>query len=42
LKAGGVAYATTGGHLDDIKDKLDKFSADIIAGMIMVPTAPAA
>jgi len=41
LKAGGVDYATSGGFVDDIKDKLDAYKADIISGKIVVPTDPA-
>jgi basic membrane protein A and related proteins len=37
LKADGVGYATSGGFLDDIKDQLDAFKADIISGKITVP-----
>ncbi|MGE0880256.1 MAG: BMP family protein [Acidimicrobiia bacterium] len=37
LKVDGVGYATTGGHLDDIKDKLEAAKADIISGKITVP-----
>jgi Uncharacterized ABC-type transport system, periplasmic component/surface lipoprotein len=37
LKADGVGYSTTGGHVDAIKDKLEAFKADIIAGKITVP-----
>ncbi len=40
LKNNGVDYSTSGGYLDDVKDKLDKIKADIIAGTITVPTAP--
>jgi len=40
LKAGGVDYATSGGFVDDIKDKLDAYKADIISGKIVVPTDP--
>ena len=40
LKSGGVDYSTTGGHIDDIKSKLDTFKQDIIAGTIKVPTTP--
>jgi basic membrane protein A len=40
LKSDGVGYSTSGGYLDDVKDKLDKIKADIIAGTITVPTAP--
>jgi basic membrane protein A len=39
LKAGGVDYATTGGKVDDIKDKLDDFKQKIISGEIKVPSA---
>jgi basic membrane protein A len=38
LKADGVGYATSGGQVDDIKDKLDAYKADIVAGKITVPT----
>ena len=38
LKADGVGYATTGGMIDDIKDKLEAYKADIIAGKIVVPS----
>ena len=37
LKAGGVDYATTGGHIDDIKSKLDELKQKIISGEITVP-----
>ncbi len=37
LKAGGVDYSTTGGHVDDIKAKLDEYKAKIISGEIKVP-----
>jgi len=40
LKVGGVDYATSGGFVDDIKDKLDAYKADIISGKIVVPTDP--
>lgn len=36
LKVDGVGYSTTGGHIDDIKDKLEAFKADIISGKITV------
>lgn len=39
LKAGGVDYATTGGKIDDIKDKLDAYKQKIISGEIKVPAA---
>jgi len=38
LKADGVGYATSGGQVDDIKDKLDAFKADIVSGKTTVPT----
>jgi basic membrane protein A and related proteins len=37
VKDGGLDYATTGGNLDDIKDKLDKIKADISSGAVVVP-----
>jgi basic membrane protein A len=37
LKAGGVDYSTTGGHIDDIKSKLDDYKQKIISGEITVP-----
>ena len=37
LKVDGVGYATTGGLIDDIKDKLEAYKADIISGKIVVP-----
>ena len=40
LKAGGVAFSTTGGKIDDIKAKLDDFQKQIIEGKIVVPTKP--
>ncbi|MDN5796271.1 MAG: BMP family ABC transporter substrate-binding protein [Intrasporangium sp.] len=39
LKAGGVDFSTTGGHVDDIKGKLDDFKQQIISGEIKVPSA---
>lgn len=36
LKDDGVRLATTGGHLDDIKDKLDGFKKEIVDGTIKV------
>ena len=39
VKDGGLDYATTGGHVDDIKDQLDQAKADIASGAITVPTA---
>jgi len=38
LKADGVGYATSGGQIDDIKDKLDAAKADIVSGKVTVPT----
>ena len=40
LKADGVGYSTTGGHIDDITSKLDEYKKQIIDGAITVPTAP--
>jgi basic membrane protein A len=40
LKSDGVGYSTTGGHIDDIKDKLDDLKQQIIDGKITVPTEP--
>ncbi len=37
LKADGVGYATTGGNVDDIKDKLEDYKAKIVSGEIKVP-----
>lgn len=37
LKADGVGYSTTGGHIDDITSKLDDFKQQIIDGKITVP-----
>jgi len=39
LKLGGVGYATTGGQVDDIKQKLDEFKQKIIDGTIKVPSS---
>jgi basic membrane protein A and related proteins len=41
LEREGVGYSTTGGAVDDIADQLDDYAAQIIAGDIEVPTAPA-
>jgi basic membrane protein A len=38
LKAGGVDYSTSGGKVDDIKDKLEGYKKDIIDGKITVPS----
>ncbi|QGN56604.1 BMP family ABC transporter substrate-binding protein [Nostocoides sp. HKS02] len=40
LKVGGVDYSTTGGHIDDIKAKIDDYKKKIIDGTIKVPTTP--
>ncbi|GAA3444198.1 BMP family lipoprotein [Planomonospora venezuelensis] len=37
LKAGGVDYSTTGGHVDDIKTQLDEYKQKVISGEISVP-----
>ncbi|PYC78129.1 BMP family ABC transporter substrate-binding protein [Streptomyces tateyamensis] len=42
LKQGGVSLATTGGHIDDIKAKLDEATSKITSGATVVPTAPPA
>jgi basic membrane protein A len=41
LKVNGVGYATSGGKVDDIKDVLDGYKAQIISGAIQVATKPA-
>ncbi|GAA2087354.1 MULTISPECIES: BMP family lipoprotein [Aeromicrobium] len=38
LKVDGVGYSTTGGHVDDIKEKLDEYKQQIIDGTITVPS----
>jgi basic membrane protein A len=38
LKVDGVAYATSGGAVDDIKSKLDDYKKQIVDGTIKVPT----
>jgi basic membrane protein A and related proteins len=40
LSVDGVGYATSGGQVDDIKDQLEAFKAQIISGEIKVPTTP--
>ncbi len=40
LSNDGVGYATSGGYLDDVKDKLEAIKADIVSGKIVVPTKP--
>ncbi|MCC9310501.1 BMP family ABC transporter substrate-binding protein [Kitasatospora sp. RB6PN24] len=42
LKSGGVGLATTGGHIDDIKAKLDAATQQIVSGATQIPTAPPA
>ena len=37
LKDDGVGYSTTGGRVDDIKDKLEGYKKDIIDGKVTVP-----
>lgn len=41
LKREGVGYSTSGGKIDDIKDKLETYRQQIISGTITVPTKPA-
>ncbi len=38
LKVDGVSYSKTGGHVDDIADKLDEYKQQIIDGAIKVPS----
>ncbi|WP_242608827.1 BMP family lipoprotein [Actinomadura formosensis] len=38
LSNDGIGYAPTGGHVDDIKAKLDELKAKIVSGEIKVPT----
>jgi basic membrane protein A len=40
LRLGGIGYAASGHFVDDIKSQLDDLMAEIIAGTIVVPTAP--
>ncbi|MDQ1644825.1 MAG: basic rane protein, partial [Cryptosporangiaceae bacterium] len=40
LKSGGVDYATSGGYVDDIKDKIEAAKKDIIDGKVTVPAKP--
>jgi len=42
LAVGGVGYATSGGRIDDIRDIVEAYKAEIISGGIKVPTTPAA
>ncbi|WP_033295171.1 BMP family lipoprotein [Amycolatopsis jejuensis] len=41
LKADGVGYSTSGGKVDDIKDVLEGYKAQIISGAIKVADKPA-
>ncbi len=41
LKSDGVGYSTSGGKVDDIKDVLDGYKAQIISGAIKVSDKPA-
>jgi len=40
LSVDGVGYSTSGGYLDDFIAQLDDLKAQIVAGDIVVPTAP--
>jgi len=40
LSTDGVGYSTTGGFVDDIVDQLEELRSQIVAGDIVVPTAP--
>ena len=40
LKSGGIDYSTSGGHVDDIKSRLEDFKSQIVSGKISVPTKP--
>ncbi len=40
VKDGGVSLATSGGQIDDIKDKLDAAKQKIVDGQVKVRTAP--
>jgi basic membrane protein A len=42
LKTGGIDYATSGGYIDDIKDKIEAAKKDIVDGKVTVPTKPGA
>ncbi|MGB9011442.1 BMP family lipoprotein [Aeromicrobium sp.] len=39
LSVDGVGYSTTGGQVDDIKEKLDEYKQQIVDGTIKVPTS---
>ena len=40
LKAGGVDYSTSGGKVDDIRDRLEELKQQIASGEITVPDKP--
>ena len=40
VKGGGIDYATSGGFVDDIKDQLEDYKAQIASGEIEVPSTP--
>ena len=40
LKADGVGYSTSGGYVDSLTGKLNKYADEIKSGAIKVPTAP--
>ncbi|HET6212009.1 MAG TPA: BMP family ABC transporter substrate-binding protein [Micromonosporaceae bacterium] len=40
LAAGGVGYATSGGHVDDIVPELSGYQKQIVDGAIVVPAVP--
>jgi basic membrane protein A len=40
LEVDGVGYATTGGHVDDIRSQLDAYKAAIVNGQVSVPASP--
>jgi basic membrane protein A len=40
LRSGGIGFATSGGFVDDIKDRLESLEAKIVHGEITVPGTP--
>ncbi|MEP7054712.1 MAG: BMP family ABC transporter substrate-binding protein [Actinomycetota bacterium] len=40
LANGGIAYSTSGGKIDDIKDKLEAIKKDLVDGKITIPAKP--
>ncbi len=40
LSTDGVGYSVSGGYIDDIVDQLEAIKASIVAGDVVVPTAP--